>query len=706
VTTRLLASLALIATSAFVLADGSAVQSATLTVSYEAGHLDVSINDYRTDGMGTFRLVDGADDVPALCIEADQPHSSTDDAYREVSVGTPSNELDTLIWLVSQIAPDDDTATAAAALAWFYAGAERSIGEPVWSNWALDYQPIGPVSPEPWDALAPFGMSHPVGLRTGRDDLEVVERRVAAVHRPVLAWGGPWQLSAHPDLGRFRLVGSAGPIGGQPMTITVAPTGSDPFSAQVVTDVDGFADVALDPAGLPDGAVVHASLGAPGPHREWDGEGAVQRMITATVTPLAASFEVSPLTRHITVAKRSTDPTIGVAGGMFALIDARGSEVERIVTDSDGRATFAPIDPALHPVPYTVHEVEPPPGLARTAPDVVVSDASTVVEHPTIAEFTDKPLEVPVAIRKELSVPVGPDDRTGFAFSIVRAQDGRAVEVASGPSGTTDRVALPVGTYELCEIAVPRWAAAFRDGGCQTIEIDLDRAVTGDAITVPYLNIVPPPMIDTVARDDADGDQVLGPSGGRVVDSVLLSGLVAGSKYALVAELIRIGPGDSYDPFGVAQSRTIDFVADADTARLEVRFEVPALDATALVVVERLFVGDEIVAAHDDLTDPDQTLTIVAPVETTTTVQPTTTTSTTTTSTTTATTTSTSTTTPSTTVLSGPLRTTSTTQYGTLPRTGTDETARLLRLGDVGFAIGVMLMALAGLLPRRQPGRR
>ncbi len=350
---------------------------------------------------------------------------------------TPSDELDILIWLITQAPPDDDTATAAAALAWFYAGAKRSIGPPVWSNWALGYQPIGPLSPESWDSLAPFGLSHPVGLRTGRSDLDTAERRVAALHRRVLELAGPWQLTAHPDRGGFRLAGAAGPIGGQQVTITITAPGSAPTTSLVLTGADGYAAALVDPSAMADGATIDASLNAPGPHREWDGDGSVQRMITSTQVHLTARFEVAPAPRHVTVSKHSTDPTIGVADGVFALTDANGIEVERVVTDGNGRAWFAPIDPALHPQPYTVSEVEPPPGLAANATAVIVSDASTDAERPTVTEFTNEPLTAELVVRKELSAPVGPDDKSGFGFSIVRTQDGRSVEVSSDSTGTT-----------------------------------------------------------------------------------------------------------------------------------------------------------------------------------------------------------------------------------------------------------------------------
>ncbi|HSH11750.1 MAG TPA: hypothetical protein VLA10_08180, partial [Ilumatobacter sp.] len=116
------------------------------------------------------------------------------------------------------------------------------------------------------------------------------------------------------------------------------------------------------------------------------------------------------------------------------------------------------------------------------------------------------------------------------------------------------------------------------------------------------------------------------------------------------------------------------FGSDSPTATLEVGFEIPALEETTLVVIERLFAGGQLVAVHDDLTDLDQTVTVVAP----------------------ATTTTTTTTTPTTTT------TATTPRSSMLPRTGGDETTRLLRLGDTGFVVGVALIAITGLMPCRR----
>ncbi len=673
----------------------SDAEGATITASYEAGYRDTILNDYGAPGMGTFRLVNGADAQVALCVEAADPHASGQDAYSLVPNRIDSQELDALVWVIDRAgALDNDTAIAAASLAWYYSGAVRDIGPLVWSNGAQNFAPITPLAPEPWDKLPRFSLSHPVGLRAGGLNLDAAERRVAELHRQVTALRGPWTLTADPTGKRFRLVGESGPIPGQAVQVEVRnPTGST-VASQALTDSDGWATTAVP--NTPDGAIVTASVDSPGIHKEWDGAGRVQRMATSTTSVLTATFSIPALPRHIEVHKSSTDPTIGVADGEFVLIDANGNEVGRSTSNSSGVARFSPINPQVHPAPYTIHELEAPPGLDRSAPDVGLATVSHDPNSPTIVDMLDRPLTVPVRVRKELSIPTaGPQDRSGFEFSVVRRSDKATVVLVTGPDRLTDRANLGLGTYEVCETAKPAWASGLIDGGCQPIEIKLSDLSTAE-ILIPYLNIVPTPTIDTRAADVADDDQVMSTAGGTAVDHVELTNLVPGTEYTLVGELVAVEAGIGTSTGITASTR---FVADQSTERVVVRFEIPAVAAGAIVITERVEVDGQVLVEHADLADPNQTLTIVAPPPVTTTTTTTTTLSPATTSPPGVPTTTTTTTT------TAPTPTLPIATHPTLPPTGGDGATRLMRLGDIGFVSGVALIALASLLPRRNGSR-
>ncbi len=619
--------------------DWGRAQSATITASYESGYLDVSINGYGTTGLGTFRLEDAGAGHVALCVEADESHSTNADAYAPVDNRFQSAELDALVWLIARMpSVDSDTGVAAAALAWYYSGALRNIGVPVWADGHRDFAVISPVEPERWDSLTPYSLSHLIGLRAEGMDLDIAERRVVELLDTVARLAGPWQLVDSGD--RFQLTGPAGPISGHMVRIEIRDhTGASISTADLATDADGWVTPAL--TSMPAGGSVHASTTSPGTHREWDGPGDVQRLITATERPLSVDRRLPAEPGHLLVVKQSSDPTIGVADAVFELLDTNQSVVERVSTAADGRAMFAPVDPSVHPAPYTLREVRAPAGLLVSAPNQTLPTLSARSNEPTTVVMTDAPRTVPIEVLKEFSVEgVGPPDRSGFEFDLVRTSDGLTTRLVTEATGRSQRVDVALGEYTVCERKVPAWASALVDAGCVTLAVTLgtideyDEAVVpldGErpAYTVPYVNNVVGPTIMTEVHDHADGDRVLTATGGSAVDVVTMSGLIPGTKYVLTGELVP--PGGAPSPVGEVgngaatsvdtgrvTART-EFIATLSSEAHQVEFTVPALAAGRYVIVERLWVGNDVVAEHADLTDDLQTIVMQPPVPVTTT---------------------------------------------------------------------------------------
>jgi hypothetical protein len=577
--------------------------AATVTAAYLAGHRDVTINDYHTDGLGAFELDTGGERLLAWCIEAHVAHTTRPNAYRAVPTESPSADLDTLVWILERSAPlDDDTATAGAALAWWYSGARRSIGPAVWSDGSTGFTPVSPFEPHDWSALPPLSASQPVGLRSGSADLDAAERRVVELHRAVTAWRGPWQIGLD-ELGRIEVRGPNGPIGGIDVEVILRAPGEPESVVTATTDQDGRATVPVD---LGDsGGDITAMVQSPGPHQEWDGDGDTQRLVTATTDVVETSVRIAAPLRHLTVEKSSKDPTIGVSGATFEIRDRDGLLVERLTTERSGTVQAAPIDPSVHPPPYLVVETEAPVGLALADP-VQIADASTDADHPTVVRIVDQPLHVDVVVRKRLSIPaVGPTDRSGFQFTVARAVDGATHRAITDSDGTTPAIELALGTYRVCETGVPPWADLLVDDGCRDLTIGPDDLARGAVITVDYLNRVVGPSIDTWVVD---------PTGaGRLVDRVELDGTIPATRYRVTGAIVD-GTGR---PTGI--TRTLEFEADSHRTELHLEFDVTELPPGTYVVIEDVDVitadGAEAVrvAGHGDLTDPDQTFTIVAP---------------------------------------------------------------------------------------------
>ena len=693
------AGVAAAACSSFAVPADRAV-AATITAAYEQGRPDVVINGYGTDAMGTFRLRDGSDTHLALCIEADVTHSGATDAYGPVGSSVESARLDALLWwLDRQPSIDDDTAVAASALAWFYADARRSIGPPVWSDGTRAFTPITPETPEPWDALAPFSMSHPIGLAVPGAHLDAAERRVAELHRIATRLSGAWQLDVVADGGtaHTRLSVGGAPLAGQPIDMVVEPVGGTAITRTVVTNDDGRASMSVPTSS--EGYTVRATTAAPGPHREWDGAGAVQRLATPTTRTVAGSASRGPDEGHLVVRKRSTDPTIGVEGAEFDLIDADGAVVATARTDIDGLARFTDIDRAAHPAPYSIVETSAPAGLVASPEPVVVERLGVDPADPPVVEITNEPATGVVLIHKVLDVDaVGPRDRSGFEFTLRRRTDGTEHRVVTDPAGTSAPLDLPLGTYDVCEAAVPVWATGLIDTGCRTVEVTLDGV--GSTVEVIYVNEVPEPSIDTRAADPSDGDQVVGTHQTTVVDRVQLDGLVPGTTYRVRGELVEASSGAPSGFVGWAE-----FSAHDRSADVEIVIELTDPAVGDWVVVDEVYVGDVVLARHADLEDADQTVTVVAPPSTTSSTP--TTTTTTTTIPTTVPAVSTTSTTSTTSVSTAPATTPAPPRPpSTLPPTGGDAVATALRIGDVGFVLGVGLIAIAGLVPsRRRSGR-
>ena len=167
---------------------GWRASAATITAEYAEGHRNVIINGYGVDGLGTFRLTDGDTTLLALCLEAHVRHTVSADAYAPAANTVVSEELDVLLWRAARHTPlDADTASAVAALTWYYARAERNGGGPVWANIADGWAAITPLRPNAWDAPLPtFSTGFPVGLRSlAHGDLDAAVANVAALHRGV-----------------------------------------------------------------------------------------------------------------------------------------------------------------------------------------------------------------------------------------------------------------------------------------------------------------------------------------------------------------------------------------------------------------------------------------------------------------------------------------------------------------------------------------
>jgi hypothetical protein len=115
------------------------------------------------------------------------------------------------------------------------------------------------------------------------------------------------------------------------------------------------------------------------------------------------------------------------------------------------------------------------------------------------------------------------------------------------------------------------------------------------------------PKLATSAADQSDGDKTLDARSGTVVDTVAYEGLTPGVEYTLKGELVSSPDGERIGITG-----EVTFTPAQADGTVEVTFEVPAgYDGRTLVVFERAYDADGVVATHEeDPDDPAQTVTV------------------------------------------------------------------------------------------------
>lgn len=618
--------------------------AATITAAYEVGYRNVTVNGYGATGLGAFTLrMDpgdpGGGSHLALCIEAHTSHSTTQGAYRLVPNQLDSPQLDYLLWrygatgtaMSQPLGADHDTATALGALAWFYAGADRRGGGAVWSN-PTTGAAVTPAHPHPWSDL-PADAS--IGLRSGGQRLIGAERRVYELFVEAESRRGPWELSEIRHHDARAAVTVSGPAGTLADIDGIRFVVRDHRDRVVVNEVtrtnnDGIAQVEVPT--LADGGSIEVSMFAPGVHQEWDGDGSIQRLATATSLRLERSAPVDPRTRHIEVHKVSSDDAFATDGAHFELRDAEDRRVGTATTGADGRARFDGIDPTRHPEPYRIVEIRAPDGLAPIAGPVPVPvGVSTDPARPTVIQIRNDPHPHHLIVRKRFDDDrVGPSDRSGFEFEVTRSDGTAFGTTTTGTDGVTAPLAVTAGRFRVCERSRPPWARGTIDPGCSTVDI---AGPAGSTHEVTYTNLVPTPSISTRVRADetdesgesdepreSDGREftVIGADGGRLVDVVTYRGLVPGGTYTLRGEIL-VHTEDG--PATTSVTGTTTFVAEQAEGIIEVTFDVEPTVSThdgrthlieRATVVQRLLIGDggdgaEPIVDHSDPNDLAQT---------------------------------------------------------------------------------------------------
>lgn len=126
------------------------------------------------------------------------------------------------------------------------------------------------------------------------------------------------------------------------------------------------------------------------------------------------------------------------------------------------------------------------------------------------------------------------------------------------------------------------------------------------------------PKIGTQAKDAADNDQVLKPDKKvKVTDTVSYQNLIKDQKYTVKGTLMDQETGKAVENDGKPVTAEAEFKAKDVNGEVEVSFTFDASDlgGYSLVVFEKLYFGEVQIAAHEDLKDKAQTVTVEKPEE-------------------------------------------------------------------------------------------
>lgn len=171
--------------------------------------------------------------------------------------------------------------------------------------------------------------------------------------------------------------------------------------------------------------------------------------------------------------------------------------------------------------------------------------------------------------------------------------------------------ALPYGEYRIEELRCEanEGYALWSD----TFNVSRDTTATGFDIDLGTVDNQPIPLLGTEATDKSDGDHILkAEESVAVVDEVAYAGLAPGKPYVVKGVLMDKATGKPLIADGgeVTSEKEFTPIAPDGSVKVEFAFSTSALAGKEIVVFESLeFEGREI-AAHADIYDKGQTVTV------------------------------------------------------------------------------------------------
>jgi TQXA domain-containing protein len=264
------------------------------------------------------------------------------------------------------------------------------------------------------------------------------------------------------------------------------------------------------------------------------------------------------------------------------------------------------------------------PGLSYEDLEVTAS-----IEAPTAPQtagtlagpFVVRTNSAPARVEADPALPL--TDATGAAIDTTAVQDGQEIYLDlrdatdAGSATVTVSARGTSSTGHVISVPGPGGGTPTEQHHSQSIILVTPHTTrTTDSAAITWDGPVAPlvPSIGTSLVDAADGDRVIAPEGGTVIDTVAYENLTPGTEYTLTGELYDRATGE---PTGITGTTT--FRPTESSGEVGVELTIPeGFAGRTLVAFEYLTIGDTQVASHEDIDDEAQTVRVEEPEEPTT----------------------------------------------------------------------------------------
>ncbi|EOV2988460.1 VaFE repeat-containing surface-anchored protein [Enterococcus faecalis] len=205
---------------------------------------------------------------------------------------------------------------------------------------------------------------------------------------------------------------------------------------------------------------------------------------------------------------------------------------------------------------------------------------------------------------------------TGVTFTLYNGKGQAIGEYTTDQNGEILVKGLVANNYYFIENAPLESFQSNTDKQAFTVAFKQNALDDGETLVVSVRNYLIPPKLETQASNKEDGEKVVDPLETIVIkDSVSYTNLFVGKEYTISGVLMNKATNAPILQDGKEIRQTLTFIADKANGTKDLEFVVNAsvLKGQTIVVFEKLFRDGIEVAAHEDITDENQSVRVNNP---------------------------------------------------------------------------------------------